>query len=96
MLQRDLDVIFRTRNSIFCPSFPETGPCNTDEGVRCVPGERRMWKMKEGAARARFEWVFFLFYSWGPPGINLALPLTSVTLGKLAHQASVCSSVKWV
>lgn len=50
-----------------------------------------MWAVTEGAAEARNEWVFFLLtLGWGLPDVNLALPLTSVNLGKLAHQASVC------
>lgn len=30
MLQKDFSVSVRTRNSVFHPGSPETGPCDTD------------------------------------------------------------------
>lgn len=68
MLQKDLNVILRIRNSVFCPSSPETGSCNTVEGVRYVLRETKMWEMAEGAAGASHECIFFL------PILNLGAP----------------------
>lgn len=58
MVQRDLNVVLKTGNSIFCSSSPKIGLCNTEEG--CLLGETRMWQMAEEGAGARPEWVFFL------------------------------------
>ena len=60
MLQRDLNVVLKTRSSVFWSSAPEIGLCNMDEdsGVS-------IWQMAEGGAGARHEWVFFLLFEAG-------------------------------